>query len=306
MGPGAASTPAHRTPQPHVVGPEVRVVLLDAVVQDRDHNALPRQPLAPGLQDVQVRLHLVVLCEAGTLGSGALWPHPTQPPSPAASPCTTAWGTRGLWVPPPSASPAAAASAARTTAPGGGCTLQGLPDPRSQPPSTHAPSGALPLPVCPTDPRPEGLGLLLRRTGLAPRSSKGRSLVGPQLGGMCPNCPPPVLGPSWCWTGPGTLCLLRLFSRVPTCLGLCLQRGPRSSDHQSPGLTDMWLLLFKSKPAPFLVPVLDPSAQDLPISPQPHSGHFYYSFPSLARHPWMSIPASSLLPSLLSSLSTTL
>lgn len=47
----AAPTPA---PQAHVVGPEVWVVFLDAIIQDRDHDALARQPLAPDLQDVQV------------------------------------------------------------------------------------------------------------------------------------------------------------------------------------------------------------------------------------------------------------
>lgn len=138
MGPGAAPTPA---PQAHIVGPEVWVVLLDAVVQDRNHDALARKPLAPDLQDVQVRLHLLVLCKAGP-GSVGLWPGLAPPPSPASSPCTTAWRTRGPWAPPRSVSPAAAPSAAGTTAPGGGETTpwEGL-DPRAaHPPPSFLPS----------------------------------------------------------------------------------------------------------------------------------------------------------------------
>jgi hypothetical protein len=41
------------------------VVLLNAIIQNRDHDTLACQTLAPDLQDVQVWLHLIILCEAG-------------------------------------------------------------------------------------------------------------------------------------------------------------------------------------------------------------------------------------------------
>lgn len=60
------------------------MVLLDAVVQDGDHDALAGQPLPPDLQDVQVWPHLVVLCQAGrrSAGPSVAWPAP-QPAEPA-------------------------------------------------------------------------------------------------------------------------------------------------------------------------------------------------------------------------------
>lgn len=119
---GTDPTPAPALPCPcqaHIVGPEVWVVLLNAVIQDRDHDAPARQPLAPDLQDVQVRLHLVVLCQVG-LESVGLWNGPAPPPGLVYSPCTIAWRTRDPWAPPRSVLPATVASAAQTTAPGGG------------------------------------------------------------------------------------------------------------------------------------------------------------------------------------------
>lgn len=81
----------------------------------------------------------LLFCARWALGSVGLWPRLAPPPSPARSPCTTAWGTRGLWVPPPSASPAAGASAAQTTAPGGECALQEGAGPRQ--PAHPPPNG---------------------------------------------------------------------------------------------------------------------------------------------------------------------
>lgn len=68
--PWAPSQGARPPPPPaHIIACQVWVVLLDAVVQDGDHNAAPRVTLGPGLLHVQV-----------PLGDARLWRHP--PPSP--------------------------------------------------------------------------------------------------------------------------------------------------------------------------------------------------------------------------------
>lgn len=55
---------------PHIIACQVRVVLLDAIVQNGDHDATPRVALGPGLLHVQV-----------PLGDTRLQRHP--PPSPS-------------------------------------------------------------------------------------------------------------------------------------------------------------------------------------------------------------------------------
>ena len=43
-------------PPPHIIACQVRVVLLNAIIQNGDHNATPRVALGPGLLHVQVPL----------------------------------------------------------------------------------------------------------------------------------------------------------------------------------------------------------------------------------------------------------
>lgn len=115
---GDQAQPLPHCPRPHVVGLEVWVVPLYAVVQDGDHHTLAGQAPVPGLQDVQVRLQLIVLRQAvGASVSEVVAASSACLPQPGRSPCTTALRTRDLWAPPGIASPAAARSAAQTTAP---------------------------------------------------------------------------------------------------------------------------------------------------------------------------------------------
>lgn len=265
--------PALRSPWSHVVGPEVWVVLLDAVVQDRDHNALARQPLAPGLHDVQVRLHLVVLCKVGAGVSGALAPPgPTTQPGPLTMyHCLGNQGSVGTanerFTRRRSVCCSNHCTWRRMRTAGGGWTPTASP-PSSQRscPHSHGLERALPLPIFPTESHQKAPGCFHGRQASSPGPPRGGCVWGHSGGGMCLGSPLPVLGSSWCGIRPRTLCLLRLLFGVPTCLGLC-HEGTRPSDHQSPGPTAMWPLLLKSNPAPSPVPVLDPSTQDLPISP---------------------------------------
>lgn len=126
----------------YVVGGQVGMILLDAIVQDGQHNPQPGVALAPGSQDVQIGVDVIILENGLGLINGAANVLQglsccliTAGISPGdllkgvgirrargkASPCTTAWGTRG-----PSAprcrfsSRASSLFAAQTREPGGG------------------------------------------------------------------------------------------------------------------------------------------------------------------------------------------
>lgn len=70
------STPPHTITQTHIVGLQVRVVLLNAVIQDGHHYALACVSLFPGLAHIQVPLVCVVLPrEALALGDAPSHSH---------------------------------------------------------------------------------------------------------------------------------------------------------------------------------------------------------------------------------------
>lgn len=129
----------------YVVGGQVGMILLDAIVQDGQHNPQPGVALAPGSQDVQIGVDVIILenglgliKRAANVLQGLSCCLITAGISPGdllkgvgirrargkASPCTTAWGTRG-----PSAprcrfsSRASLLFAAQTTEPGGEAAL---------------------------------------------------------------------------------------------------------------------------------------------------------------------------------------